>query len=99
MFALETSGSQFRVSEGDEIVVDRVSANVGDNISLESVLLIGGDDTKVGAPYVDGAKVTATVLEHHLGDKVDIYKYRARQLIWYRIPCTIDHNPISSIEA
>ena len=80
MFALiETSGTQFRVSEGDEIVVDRVAANVGDDISLESVLLVGGDETKIGAPYVDGAAVKAVVVDHHLGDKVDIYKYRARQ--------------------
>ena len=102
MFALiETSGTQFRVSEGDEIVVDRVAANVGDDISLESVLLVGGKDTKIGAPYVDGATVKAVVVYHHLGDKVDIYKYRARQRyrksIGYR--ARLSTIRISSIEA
>ena len=77
MYALiETSGSQLRVAEGDEIIVDRVSAEQGSNIELDKVLLLSAEDTKIGTPYVAGAKVTAEVLDHILGDKVETYKYR-----------------------
>jgi large subunit ribosomal protein L21 len=80
MYALvETSGSQHRVSEGDLLIVDRVQASVGESIELNQVLLIGGDDTKIGTPYVAGAKVIAEVVNHHLGDKVETYKYRRRR--------------------
>jgi large subunit ribosomal protein L21 len=76
---VETSGAQHRVSEGDLLIVDRVQADVGENIELDKVLLIGGDSTKVGNPYVEGAKVIAEVLDHHLGKKVEAYKYRRRR--------------------
>ena len=79
MYALiETSGNQHRVSTGDLLVVDRVDASVGDNVELDKVLLLGGDNAKVGAPYLDGAKVIAEVVGHHLGDKVETYKYHRR---------------------
>ena len=77
MYALiETSGSQLRVAEGDEIIVDRVSAEQGSNIELDKVLLLSAEDTTIGTPYVPGAKVTAEVVDHILGDKVETYKYR-----------------------
>ncbi len=77
MYALiETSGCQMRVAEGEEIIVDRVSAEQGSNIELDKVLLLSSEDTKIGTPYVAGAKVQAQVLEHILGDKVETYKYR-----------------------
>ena len=77
MYALiETSGSQLRVAEGDEIIVDRVSADQGSSIELDKILLLSAEDTKIGTPYVAGAKVTAEVVEHMLGDKVETYKYR-----------------------
>ena len=77
MYALvETSGAQFRVEEGDELIVDRVSAEVGSSIELSEVLLLSGDSVQVGTPYVEGASVQAEVLEHIKGDKVETYKYR-----------------------
>src|SRR5258708_1103861 len=62
MFAIvATSGKQFRVSEGDRIVVDRVSANVGETVRLDSVLLVGGDGgPMVGTPFVSGPAAPAT---------------------------------------
>ena len=78
MYALiETSGSQHRVSEGDLLVVDRVQADVGESISLSRVLMVGGDESKIGTPYLDGAKVTAEVVEHHLGNKVATFDSEA----------------------
>lgn len=81
MYAIvATSGKQFRVSEGDRIVVDRVSANVGQTVRLDSVLLVGGDDKPlVGTPFVPGAAVEATVVSHRSGDKVIVFKFEARK--------------------
>jgi large subunit ribosomal protein L21 len=81
MFAIvATSGKQFRVSEGDRIVVDRVSANVGETVRLDSVLMVGGDGgPMVGTPFVAGAAVEATVVSHRAGDKVIVFKFEARK--------------------
>ena len=81
MYAIvATSGKQFRVSEGDRIVVDRVSANVGQTVRLDSVLMLGGDDRAlVGTPFVRGAEVEATVVSHRAGDKVIVFKFEARK--------------------
>ena len=69
------SGQQFRLSEGDEVTLDRIEAEVGSSIDIEEVLLIGGDKVKVGNPTVKGAKVTLEVLGNELGDKRSTFKY------------------------
>jgi large subunit ribosomal protein L21 len=81
MYAIvETSGRQFRVTEGDRILVDRVPAKVGEMVHLESVLLLGGDDgPTIGTPFVSGAAVEATVVAHRAGDKVIVFKYRPKK--------------------
>ena len=84
MYAVvQTSGRQFRVAEGDAIIVDRLDAEVGNTIDLEQVLLIGGgiedDSAKVGAPFVEGAKIVAEVLSHQRGPKIDIFKFKRRK--------------------
>lgn len=70
------SGQQFRLSEGDEITLDRIDAEVGTSIDIDEVLLIGGDKVKVGNPTVKGAKVTLEVLANVLGEKRSTFKYR-----------------------
>ena len=61
MYAIiETGGKQFRVEEGTKILVDRMAADVNSEVSLDKVLMVGGAELKVGAPYVENAKVTAT---------------------------------------
>ena len=70
------SGQQFRLSEGDEITLDRIDAEVGTSIDIDDVLLVGGDKVKVGNPTVKGAKVTLEVLANVLGDKRSTFKYR-----------------------
>lgn len=81
MYAIvATSGKQFRVTEGDRIIVDRVSANVGQTVQLDSVLMLGGDDkAMVGTPFVQGAAVEATVVSHRAGDKIIVFKFEARK--------------------
>jgi len=81
MYAIvAASGKQFRVSEGDRIVVDRVSADVGETIRLESVLMLGGDQApQVGKPFVSGAFLEATVLAHRAGDKIIVFRMKERK--------------------
>ena len=80
MYAVvEQGGKQYRVSEGDTLEVDRLEAETGSEIELGRVLLIGGDKVKVGTPAVKGAKVTAKVIAHPLGEKVETFKYRPRK--------------------
>lgn len=74
-----TGGKQYRVSQGTQIVVDRLSAEVGAQLVLTDVLMIGGDAPKVGAPTVPGAKVQATVLAHEQGQKTEHLRYLHRR--------------------
>lgn len=81
MYAVvQTGGKQYRVAEGDTIRVEKLVADEGASIELDKVLMVtDGEDVKVGAPYVDGGKVTATVTSHGRGKKVKIIKFRRRK--------------------
>lgn len=81
MYAIiATGGKQYRVKEGEKLRVEKLSAEVGDKIELDQVLLVGeGEDVKIGAPYLKGAKVTATVAANGRADKVKIIKFRRRK--------------------
>lgn len=81
MYAVvQTGGKQYRVSEGDTIKVEKLIADEGASVELDKVLMVtNGDDVKIGAPYVDGGKVTATVKSHGRGKKVTIIKFRRRK--------------------
>jgi large subunit ribosomal protein L21 len=81
MYAIiRTGGKQYRVQAGEQLRVEALAAEVGASVSLDEVLLVGsGDGVKVGAPFVDGAKVRATVVSHGRGDKVKIFKLRRRK--------------------
>jgi large subunit ribosomal protein L21 len=77
---IQTGGKQYRVSEGDKIKVEMLTADEGASVELDKVLMIAdGDNVKVGAPYVEGGKVTATVQSHGRGKKVKIIKFRRRK--------------------
>ncbi|OUR65570.1 50S ribosomal protein L21 [Methylophaga sp. 42_25_T18] len=81
MYAIvATGGKQYRVKEGEKLRVEKLSAETGDTVVLDKVLLVGeGEDVKVGAPYLEGAKVTATVAANGRADKVKIIKFRRRK--------------------
>jgi large subunit ribosomal protein L21 len=81
MYAVvKTGGKQYRVSGGEKLKVEQLSADVGAEIVLDQVLAVGeGEAVKVGAPLVAGATVTAKVLAHGRGDKVRIFKMRRRK--------------------
>jgi large subunit ribosomal protein L21 len=81
MYAIvETGGKQFKVSEGATIVVEKLSAAVGETVTLDKVFLVNQEGAvKVGAPYVDGAKVVAKVVEHGRDKKIIVFKYKAKK--------------------
>ncbi len=81
MYAIiKTGGKQYRVESGEQLRVEALSADVGASVSIEEVLLVGdGDGVKVGAPFVSGAKVKATVVAHGRGEKLRIFKLRRRK--------------------
>jgi large subunit ribosomal protein L21 len=81
MYAVIVSGGkQHRVKEGETLKLEKLEVETGSNIEFDRVLLIAnGDDIKVGAPVVDGAKVTAEVVSHGRHDKIQIIKFRRRK--------------------
>jgi large subunit ribosomal protein L21 len=95
MFAIvETSGKQYRVAAGDVITVDRRKEDVGSDITLDRVLMVSGDDLKVGSPIVEGAKVSARVVEHPRGDKVITFKYRPTRRFRRRVGFRHSHTTL-----
>ena len=77
---IKTGGKQYRVSEGDKILVESLSAAPGETVEFPEVLMLrDGDTLEVGKPLIAGAKVTATVLEHGQGKKVKIIKFKRRK--------------------
>ncbi len=70
---------QFRVSEDDLIRVPLIEAEVGAKLEFDEVLLVGGDEVRVGTPLVEGAKVTAEVVEQGKGDKIIVFKKKRRK--------------------
>ncbi len=77
---IKTGGKQYRVSEGDLIAVERLTAEPGAPVALDDVLMIGGDDgTTIGTPRVAGASVAAEVVEQTRGDKIIVFKKKRRK--------------------
>ncbi|NLC96058.1 MAG: 50S ribosomal protein L21 [Erysipelotrichaceae bacterium] len=80
MYAVvETGGKQLLVKEGQEIYVEKLEAEVGDKITLDKVVFVSNEGTKIGTPYVDGAKVNCTVAKHGKEKKIIIFKYKAKK--------------------
>jgi large subunit ribosomal protein L21 len=80
MYALmEFKGKQYKAEKGALLKVDRVDADVGSALSIDSVLLVSGDKVAVGAPYVPGAAIKATVAEHGKGGKIIVFKYKPKK--------------------
>ncbi len=77
---IESGGKQHRVQEGEVLRLEKLEIATGENVDFDKVLLVAnGDDLKVGAPYVEGGRVTAEVLSHGRGDKVRIIKFKRRK--------------------
>lgn len=77
---VESGGKQFRAVEGSTIEVDRLQVEAGEQVALESVLLVAQDGQfSVGTPLVKGARVSTTVVDHLKGPKVIVFKYRPKK--------------------
>lgn len=81
MYAVIMSGGkQYRVSEGDTLRVEKLDAEAGASLDFDKVLMVAdGETVNIGAPYLDGGKVSATVKAHGRADKVHIVKFRRRK--------------------
>ncbi len=81
MYAIiRTGGKQYKVEAGDEVLVEKLDAEVGTEVAFD-VLMLGGDKVKVGTPLVKGVSAKAEVLEHGKGDKVIVFKYKPKKNI------------------
>ncbi len=77
---IKTGGKQYRVAAGEKLKIEQIPAEVGAEITLDQVLMVGdGESVKVGAPLVQGASVTAKVLAQGRHPKVKIFKMRRRK--------------------
>jgi large subunit ribosomal protein L21 len=81
MYAVvKTGGKQYRVSAGEKLKIEQISADVGAEVVLDQVLCVAnGEDLTMGTPLVSGATVTAKIVAHGRGDKIRIFKMRRRK--------------------
>ncbi len=86
MYAIiETGGKQYKVAEGDVLFIEKLEAEAGDAVVFDKVLAVLGDETKIGAPMLDGATVDASIVKNGKGKKIRVFKmkpkkgYRRRQ--------------------
>jgi large subunit ribosomal protein L21 len=77
---IRTGGKQYRVEEGDVVKIEKILGDRGSQTTFDDVLLVGTDDeTRVGAPNVEGASVNGTILEQDRDRKIIIFKFRRRK--------------------
>ena len=74
-----TGGKQYKVEEGQAIFVEKLDAKQGDKVTFDKVILVSGDDTKIGTPFVDGAAVEGTVEKQGKEKKVVTFKYKPKK--------------------
>ncbi len=80
MFAvIETGGKQYKVAQGQKLKIEKLETEAGSAVSFDKVLLKGeGENVTVGAPYINGAKVEAKVVQQGRADKVIVFKYHSK---------------------
>ncbi len=77
---IKTGGKQYRVTEGETLKVEKLDIDAGSSIEIDQVLMIAdGDKVQIGAPYVEGGKVVATIKSHGRGKKIEIIKFKRRK--------------------
>lgn len=80
MFAIvQTGGKQYKVSVGDEICVEKIERNVGEKVKLDVLMLADGETVKAGNPVLGDVVCEAEVVEHGKGDKIIVFKYKAKK--------------------
>ena len=77
---IKTGGKQYRVQQGDVIFVEKLDAQADEAVTFDEVLFVGdGDQTRIGTPVVEGAKVEGKVVAQVKGRKIVVYKYKAKK--------------------
>lgn len=76
---IKTGGKQYKVSEGDLLKVEKIEGVVGETIELNEVLMVGGEEVKIGTPLLPGAKVTARIVQQGKDKKVLVFHSKRRQ--------------------
>jgi len=76
---MEFKGKQYKAEKGAVLEVDKIDAEVGQTVDIDSVLLVSGDQITVGAPYVQGAKVQAVIEGHKKAKKIIVFKYKPKK--------------------
>ncbi|WP_444645371.1 50S ribosomal protein L21 [Caproiciproducens sp. R1] len=80
MFAvIETGGKQYKVQNDDVIYIEKLAAEENSSVDFKVVALDGDDGLKVGAPYVEGATVTGTVIKNGKGKKITVFTYKSKK--------------------
>lgn len=81
MYAIiRTGGKQYQVAAGDKLRVEKLQGNIGDTVELSDILmLVDGEDVKIGSPVIDGAKVVAEITDQGKADKVVVFKKKRRK--------------------
>lgn len=76
---IETGGKQYKVEQDDVLFIEKLDVEAGDTVKFDKVLAVGGGELKIGAPYVDGATVEATVEKNGKSKKIIVYKYKPKK--------------------
>ncbi|MEM0951409.1 MAG: 50S ribosomal protein L21 [Cyanobacteria bacterium P01_H01_bin.74] len=77
---IDLNGKQYKVTEGRYLLVDRLPMDIDVHFEIANILLLtNGNETKIGAPYIEGAKVNAKVLKHERSKKILVYKMRCKK--------------------
>ncbi|WP_318615174.1 50S ribosomal protein L21 [Sporosarcina sp. YIM B06819] len=80
MYAIiETGGKQIKVEQGQEIYIEKVAGEADEIVTFDKVLFVGGENVKVGAPFVEGASVTGKVVKQGRAKKITVYKYKPKK--------------------
>jgi large subunit ribosomal protein L21 len=80
MYAVfQSGGKQHRVTEGQTLRLEKLDLETGAKVEFAALMIVNGDDVKIGTPVVEGSKVVAEVIAHDRGDKVKIVKFRRRK--------------------
>lgn len=80
MYAIiETGGKQVKVEEGQAIYIEKLNAEAGETVTFDKVLMVGGENVKVGSPTVEGATVTGKVEKQGRAKKIIVFKYKSKK--------------------
>ncbi|MCL2243276.1 MAG: 50S ribosomal protein L21 [Treponema sp.] len=76
---VEFKGKQYKAEKGALLKVDKIDAEPGASVNIDTVLLVSGDSVKVGSPYIEGARVSAVVESHGKDGKIIVFKYKPKK--------------------